>query len=180
MSLSPPFVALALVVATATAGCGYALAGRGNTLPSNVRVIGVPTFVNESTTPEIEREITDAVLAEFGSRGSLRAEPTDEGVDAVLRGTITTVRPVPMAYNSAGQATRYQLHVVARVEFINLRDNNAVIWSNPNTRFTEEYDVPPGTTADDPAAFFRQDTNALRRVAQAFARSVVTQILEAF
>jgi hypothetical protein len=66
------------------------------------------------------------------------------------------------------------------VEFINLRDNDAVLWSNPNVLFTDEYDVPAGTNATDPAAFFRQDNNALQRLSRNFARSVVTSILEAF
>lgn len=167
-------------VAVGSSGCGYALAGRGNTLPPEVRVIGVPDFVNESSTPDVEREITDAVRQEFGSRGSLRVVPSDQGVDAVMRGTITSVIPTPTTFNSAGQATRYQLTVIARVEFVNLRDNGAVLWSNPTARYSEDYDVPPGTTPADPAAFFRQDTNALQRVARNFARSVVTSILEAF
>lgn len=171
---------IVLLTAASSVACGYALAGRGNTLPSNVRVIGVPTFVNESTTPEVEREISDAVRQEFASRGSLRAVPDEQGVDAVLRGTVTNVHVQPMNLNSAGQATRYQLSVTARVEFINLLDDDAVLWSNPNARYSEDYDVPPGTTAADPAAFFRQDVNALQRVARNFARSVVTSILEAF
>ena len=64
--------------------------------------------------------------------------------------------------------------------FINLRNNSEVLWSNPNLRFVEEFDVPQGNTTADPAAFFRQDANAMDRLAQNFARSVVTSILEAF
>jgi outer membrane lipopolysaccharide assembly protein LptE/RlpB len=176
-------VSLALLV-VALSACGYALAGRGNSLPPEIRVIGVPTFVNQSSTSEVEREITDAMLSEFSSRGRLRAQPDAEGADAVLRGTITQVFLTPTAYNEAGQGTRYRLTIVANIEFVNQLDSDEVLWSNPSARVSEEYDVPPGTTGDlnaaDPAAFFRQDTNALQRVARTFAATIVTSILEAF
>jgi hypothetical protein len=180
-----PFVFLGLVLAAAislagSAGCGYALAGRGNSLPANVRLIGVPQFENRSTLPGVERELTEAVQTEFQGRGSLRALPTEEGADAVFRGTVTSVRVQAATLNASNQATRYLVVLTVSVEFINLRDNDAVLWSNPNVLFTDEYDVPAGTNATDPAAFFRQDNNALQRLSRTFARSVVTSILEAF
>ena len=46
--------------------------------------------------------------------------------------------------------------------------------------FREEYDLPPDTQAGNPAAFFGQGSNALERVANDFARTVVSAILEAF
>ena len=51
------------------AGCGYALAGRGNTLPTHIRTIGVPQFVNQSSTPDIDGVLTDEVRQELQSRG---------------------------------------------------------------------------------------------------------------
>jgi hypothetical protein len=46
--------------------------------------------------------------------------------------------------------------------------------------FREEYDLPPETAAGNPSAFFGQGSNALERVANDFARTVVSAILEAF
>jgi hypothetical protein len=167
-------------LAVVAGGCGYALAGRGNSLPANVRVIGVPQFGNRSTTPGVEREITDAVQAEFAGRGGLRALPTEDGADAIVRGIVTGLYFNVAAANTSGQATRYEIVVTASVEFVNTLDNDTVLWSNRALNFREEYDVPAGTTTEDPAAFFRQDVNALQRLSRNFARSVVTSILEAF
>lgn len=172
--------AIGLLAMVTTAACGYALAGRGNSLPANIRLIGVPQFENRSTVPGVEREVTEAVLAEIAGRGSLRAFPTEEGADAVLRGVVTNLYLVAAALNASGLATRYQVTLTASVEFVNLRDNGAVLWVNQNLTFSDEYDVPPGTSTTDPAAFFRQDSNAVQRLARNFARSVVTSILEAF
>lgn len=173
-----PVLVVALALAAA-GGCGYALAGRGNTLPSNVRIIAVPLFENRSATVGIEEAVQDAVLAEFASKGRLRSQPDEAGADAVLRGVVTSLNLRPAAFTS-GQAARLELVLLTSVEFINLGDDDTVIWSNRSLQFIEEFDVPPGNTTADPAAFFRQDSNALDRLARNFARSVVTSILEAF
>jgi hypothetical protein len=123
--------------------------------------------------------VQDAVLAEFAGKGSLRSQPGEVGADAVMRGVIVDLAIQPSSFTS-GQSARLELVLIADVEFINLRNNNEVLWSNPSLRFVEEFDVPQGNTTVDPAAFFRQDSNAMDRLARAFARSVVTSILEAF
>ena len=43
--------ALILMLALATSGCGYALAGRGSFLPENIRIVGIPPIENRSNVP---------------------------------------------------------------------------------------------------------------------------------
>ncbi|MEI6244414.1 MAG: hypothetical protein WCQ64_05135, partial [Acidobacteriota bacterium] len=57
---------------------------------------------------------------------------------------------------------------------------NKVLWVNPSLQFREEYPISSSNTTTDTNAFFRQDSTALTRLAQNFARSVVTSILENF
>lgn len=168
-----------LVLAVTAVGCGYALAGRGNALPAHIRVIGIPAFANTTPYPEIERIVTESVREEFSSRGQFRVEPEVGGVDATLTGTITRVELVPTALTASLQASRYVVIFVVAVEF---RDEttNDVLWSNPNMTFRDEYDVPAEASVGDPTAYFRQDVNAISRIAKNFARSVITAILEAF
>ena len=45
----PALAAWILAAALASNGCGYALAGRGNFLPSYIRTIGVPAFENHTS-----------------------------------------------------------------------------------------------------------------------------------
>ena len=45
---------LALLVGALTAGCGYALAGRGSFLPDYVETIGIPLFENDTAFFEVE------------------------------------------------------------------------------------------------------------------------------
>ena len=60
---------LVAAIALSSVSCGYALVGRGNTLPSTVRIIGVPLFENRSPTPEIDVFVTEETRREFQGRG---------------------------------------------------------------------------------------------------------------
>ena len=169
---------LTLIALTVSSGCGYALAGRGSFLPDYIKVVGVPSFENKTNAFEIERVLTDRVRTEFSSRGKYRVQPDISNVDAILTGTIVNVQFANTSYTSGSQAARVQLIVTASVEFKDVRENK-VIWTRPSFTFREEFE-PTTSTGADAAAFLGGNANALERLAQTFARSLVTTILEAF
>jgi outer membrane lipopolysaccharide assembly protein LptE/RlpB len=163
-----------------TAACGYALAGRGSTLPAHIRLIGIPEFENGTPYPDLERVVTESVRAEFQSRGRFRVQPEAGAVDAVLTGRIIRLDLVPATLTTSLQASRYIVSLVVAVEFRDQTNNNEVIWANPSMTFRDEFDVPSSASGIDPTAAFRQDVNAVDRLAKSFARTAVTSILEAF
>ncbi len=170
--------AVVALAAWCVTGCGYALAGRGNALPSSIKRIGVPTFTNQSHTPDLEQIITEAVRQELRSRGRYVVVPDATGVDAVLSGVVTALRTDVASFTEARQASRYLVTLAASVEFRE-QPANTVFWSNPSFRLSEEYDVPSGSGATDPTQLFQADRQALERLARTFARSLITSILEA-
>ncbi|HSP91404.1 MAG TPA: LPS assembly lipoprotein LptE [Vicinamibacterales bacterium] len=170
---------LVAAMAVAGSGCGYSLAGRGSFLPDSIRVIGVPQFANQTTFLEVERRFTERVRSEFIGRGRYQVLAQESGADAVLRGSITNLSIVPANFNENQQATRYIIVINTKIEFVDLKTNKT-LWENPSMVFREEYDLPPDTQAGNPSAFFGQSSNALERVANDFARTVVSAILEAF
>jgi outer membrane lipopolysaccharide assembly protein LptE/RlpB len=164
----------------ALTACGYSLAGRGSFLPAYIKVIGVPQFTNNTSTFNLDQIVTAQVRQELQNRGgSFRVVPDATG-DAVLTGTITAITITPAQYNASQQATKYRVTVTATVEFRDTHTNK-VIWTNPALSFSEEYDISSNTAAtSDVNQFFGQNTNALTRLAQNFAKTVVTSILENF
>jgi hypothetical protein len=170
---------LLVLMAAVPAGCGYSLAGRGSFLPESIKTIGVPLFGNSSQVFDIERRLTERVRSEFIGRGKYRVLPDTAGADAVLTGEITSVTLIPSSFNEQQLATRYAIVVTTRLEFKDVKADK-VLWSNPAWQFREEYEVTNASEATDVNAFFGQETNALDRIAQNFARSVVSAILEAF
>ena len=162
-----------------TAACGYSLAGRGQFLPDYIRTIGVPPCVNQgSSIFNLDTMLTERLQSEFASHGHYRTEPSTTGVDAVLTCAIRSTTLSPAAFSN-NQASRYNFIITASIEFKDVKADK-VLWSNPSLQVREEYDVTTSTQANDPTAFFGQDQNALQRVAQTFARTVVTSVLEAF
>ena len=133
---------------------------------------------NNSTVFDINRVLTDRVRTEFSSRGKYTVQPNVTTADAILTGTITNVTLRNTAYTASSQASRVAITVIAAFEFRDVRDNK-VLWSSPAMSFQEEYE-PTSAVGADASAFFGQDANALERLSQNFARSLVTSILEAF
>jgi hypothetical protein len=160
--------------------CGYSLAGRGQFLPDYIRLVGVPPCLNQgSSIFNIDQVLTEQLQREFASHGQYRTEPSTTAVDAVLTCAIRSTSFSPTAFNANNQASRYAFVITAAIEFRDLQADK-VLWANPSLQVREEYDVTTASAVNDPAAFFGQDQNALQRMAQTFARTVVTSVLEAF
>jgi outer membrane lipopolysaccharide assembly protein LptE/RlpB len=170
---------LALLLAlVAQAGCGYSLAGRGSFLPAYIQRIGVPQFVNATAVFDLDRQVTERVRTEFIGRGKYTIVTDATGVDALLTGTIASVTLAPVAFNTSQQATRYALTLTATVEFKDMHTNK-VLWTNPSMQYREEFTLNP-TSATDSTTFLGNDQNARERMANEFARALVSAILEAF
>ena len=169
-----------LIAGVTASSCGYSLAGRGSFLPNYIRTIGVPTFTNRSAVFNLETLLTQKVRSEFIGRGKYQILPQDTGVDAVLTGEVTSVTVVPASFTTnTTLASRYAITMTARIELRDLRESK-VLWENPSVMFRQEHEATSGRGVTDPNAFFQQDTNALDRMANEFARTIVSAILEAF
>jgi hypothetical protein len=170
---------LVVLMVAALSGCGYALSGRGNTLPPGLSTIGVPAFINHSATPDIDRILTEAVRTEWQGKGKYRVLPEEGGVDAVLHATIVSVTLQPVAFTTSNQVSRNLIIVTASVEFKEVATSK-VIWANPSFQVRDEFEVTSGTSPNDANALFSQNVNAMERIGRNFARSVVTSVFEAF
>jgi hypothetical protein len=174
-------LACVVLVAVMTASCGYSLSGRGSFLPSHIRVVGIPLFVNNTAIFDVEQVFTDKVRSEFIGRGRYQVLPQEADVDAVLRGAINSITATPASFTADQQATRYVITIVMKVEFFDVRSNK-VLWENGAMVFKDEYDLSStasGNTADV-QSFLGASSNALDRVGADLARTVVSAILEAF
>ena len=170
---------LSVLCGSAGSGCGYALTGRGSFLPEYIRTIGIPTFTNRTMAFNVEISLTEKVRAEFIGRGKYTVLPDASGVDALLTGEVIAIARVPTSFTQEQQAARYLVSMTVRIEFRDMRDGR-VIWENPGLVLQEEYEPSGGVSANDPAAFFGQESSALHRITTEFARVIVSSILEAF
>lgn len=79
-----------------------------------------------------------------------------------------------VAFSPQGVATSYQVRITARVTFKTLPDEK-VLWENAGYTFRDNYSF--GTTA---ASYVDRENEAIDRVAEKFAASLVSSILEGF
>lgn len=109
--------AVSAATLVALSGCFYGFSGGG--LPTHVRTVAVLPFANETASPELTREFTDALRDGLSKRLGLR-DASEEKASAIARGTIVKYETdVPVAYSANPQqatATRRKLQIVVDVE----------------------------------------------------------------
>jgi hypothetical protein len=179
---SPSRLRLGLVAAGAVAvlgalgtSCGYHVVGKGSSLPSHVKTIGVALFDNDTTRPELGQRITENVIEELVGRGKYQVSSETRGVDAVLTGRVLswTSRAIQLA-ESDSTAQKVSVTLRASVSFED-RVKRRVTWQADGYTFTSEYEV-----FGDPDDYFDTELGAVEEVAKDFARAVVSAVLQGF
>lgn len=175
---------LAVLLALASNGCGYALVGRGTVVDPTIKKIGVPTFVNATGKPALDQKITQRVIEELLRRGRFDVVQERSGVDALVEGELLRYDAQPVGFSAEAtgggggttttQASRYAITLTAKIRYGKVGETEP-IWSNDAFQFRDEYEV-----GSDPASFFDREEQAIDRLATSFARSLVATMLEAF
>jgi hypothetical protein len=108
-----------VVLACLVGGCGYSI-GLGGNLPSHLKTVAVPVFVNSTQQPAVESVITAAVVNAFVTSGRLKVVSVKEA-DAILEGNIISYNLDSIAYNAQINVTEYRLRVRVNIHFRDVR-----------------------------------------------------------
>jgi outer membrane lipopolysaccharide assembly protein LptE/RlpB len=166
---------LAVVLCLGLTGCGYHTAGHAVTIPENVRTIAIPSFVNQTETYKIEQILTAAVVREMVTRTHYHIiNQASDSADATLHGTVTSTYTSPLTYDSqTGRAASVLVVVGMKVSLTDRQGK--ILYENPSYVFREQYQV-----SRELSSFFEEDSPALQRLSNSFARTLVSNILEGF
>jgi outer membrane lipopolysaccharide assembly protein LptE/RlpB len=159
-----------------TAGCGYHTSGQAVRLPTDLHTLYVPTFVNATSIYRVDQTITEDVIRELHDRTHYRIVTTnaDGAADATLSGTVTGAIISPTTYDPAtGRISSGMVTVTMKASLVTSKGK--VLWENPNYVYREQYQV-----SRDAPSFLEEEEPALGRIANSFARSLVSDILEAY
>lgn len=165
-----------MLATTFMAGCGYHVAGSATHIPSDVRTLAVPIFVNNALAYHTNVALTDAVIHELNLRTKLRVVPSENPLtaDATLHGTVLSEEIIPLTYDSStGASSSFLVTITAKVQLIGA--NGSVLYSNDKYTFRQQYQ----STQDLPS-FIREESPAEKRLARDFAQAVVADLLDAF
>jgi outer membrane lipopolysaccharide assembly protein LptE/RlpB len=156
-------------------GCGYHTAGHASQLPEDIKTLAVPAFKNETMSYRVEQMLTASVVREFMMRTHYRIlNDASDDADATLRATVLSTVVSPMAYDTTtGRAA--SILVVVSMKVVLSDRQEKILYQNPSYVFREQYEV-----SQDLTSFFEEDSPAFRRLSQDFARTLVSNILEAY
>jgi hypothetical protein len=158
-------------------GCGYALQGRGITTDPSIRRIGVPLFKDRSGKLGLDVRVTQAVMEELLRRGRFTVVREPTNVDAVVEGEIQSWTVLPVGFSGevgVTQASRYAISLTASVVYRKIGQKEP-LWANEAFSQRDEYDM-----GENAASYFDREEQSIERLSAAFARSLVSAMLEAF
>jgi lipopolysaccharide assembly LptE-like protein len=131
-----------LIVVFALLGCGFHYGFAGGGLPSNIRTMAVLPFDNQTTSPEVQRELLDAMRRELQRRLGVR-DASENRADAVVRGVISAYDadvPVAVSSNPSQAVTaRRRLQLTIDVEIVE-QSNGRVLFQRKGLRGEGDYD----------------------------------------
>lgn len=174
---------LLLVLAPAVwTGCGYALVGRASTLPADVRSVYLRPFENRTTRSQVDQILTRALADELVARKRFTLASSPGEANAEIMGTVLNLSVNPVVFDPAGRATEYEIVIAAQVRFHRLRpgagggvEPGDILWSNERYLFRQNY--PVEISAVD---YFDRENLALDEVAEDFAQTMASDLLEGF
>lgn len=173
----PRWLAMALTasVLLVSSGCGYHTSGHSVRLPDDIHTIYVPMFENTTASFRVEQTMTAAVVQELRSRTNFNVVTSNDGTaDATLNGVVNYTANTPLTYDSVtGRISSSVVSIGMKVSLVS--KSGRTLWSNPNYTYREQYQV-----SRDVASFFDESNPAFLRIAREFAKSLVSNIVEAY
>jgi hypothetical protein len=148
-------------------GCSYRFGSLAN---PNYRTIAAPVFRNTTLVPQLQAQVTHAVLKRLQADGSLQVVDAANS-DVILEGTVVEVRRESLRYLKTNQAVprEYRLTLVAAVVLRETRTGKIVFEDKQMIGQTEFF-----IGSDLQAA----ETQALPLAADQLARVIVARVAE--
>ena len=90
-------------------------------MPSHIRTVAIVPFENQTATPELPRELTDALRTRLHDRLGLR-DASESKANAVVRGTVQRYEiDIPIGYSASNKQTtsaKRMLQLVVDIEMV--------------------------------------------------------------
>jgi hypothetical protein len=163
---------IAVLALICFSNCGYRFSGYGKQIPDYIKNIYIPDFENKTTRFQAEQFVTYAVRDEFIKRSNLTLAAGRAKADSLLEGEVTRFDVKPISSTRDSTANLYKVRILLKVKFIDLKTDK-IIYQDENLVYVDTYEIDTGD-------FFSQETQTLKKIANKFAASVVTTILENF
>ncbi|MEM7052348.1 MAG: LptE family protein [Acidobacteriota bacterium] len=154
--------------------CGYSLVGRGVNIPEHIEAVYLEALVNRTQRSQVEQFLTRAIADELTTRRRFDLVARAEDSDALLQGSVEQFAVTPITFDPEGLATEYEISITVKVAFTE-RETEEELWKNERYLFRENYAVDDSSTD-----YFDRENDAIEEAAEAFAETMVSDLLEGF
>lgn len=139
-ALRSTVVALALVLAGVTGGCG-AYSFSGATIPSHIETIAIPIVDDRSTSPftTLDRDLTDLLVDRFVNQTRLSLTTNEADADALLDVRIQRYTNEPTTVRGDERASVNRISLNVQVEYVDQVNDESFV----SRSFTTNSDYDP-------------------------------------
>lgn len=169
MSSNRTLAAVTLAVASALAGCGYAMVG-GEATAINV---AVPLFENRTFEPFIEARITERVKSRLAATGPWRLVNRPGRAHLVIRGAVSGFGTSPVSFDAAHHALEQRVTVTAEVAAVKAGSPEVPVWQGALSGSADYTEL--GDSLDTRAAKNR----AIEEAGDALAQDLIARLTSA-
>jgi outer membrane lipopolysaccharide assembly protein LptE/RlpB len=133
--------ALAVLLAALATSCGYHFSGTGDIVPEGTRLVAIPVFINGTSEPYVDVEVTRAMVQEFMTDGRLKVVSPEEA-ELVLRGKVTKYEVQPLSFTAFAHVQQYKVSMTVDASLEDLRTKK-VLWHEKGitSAFIADYSV---------------------------------------
>ncbi len=153
--------------------CGYRFSGRANELPSHIKAVAIPIFVNATQEPLIESIITNKVIQEFVGDGRLKVVDSSMA-DAVLKGRIYAFSLAPLSFDRGDNVLEYRVVIQCELILEDVREKK-IVWKEPALSQSADYKV-----SSDISATRTAKERAIEEASKRLASDLVARVFEGF
>ena len=163
--------AVALVVLSVLAGCGYHFKGVGLSAPEGVQTIAIIVLQNRTSESGIETVFTGDLAYEFTRSKVLRVVDKDTA-EAILSGSIVSLGVDTIAHTASYDSD--ERRVTVTLDLVLKRPKGQVIWSGGGLTDQEEYKVSDKLTTES------NKRAAIEVISKRLAEKIHNRILQDF
>lgn len=159
---------LFLFVFVVTGSCSYSPSPA--LFPPHLKTLAVPVLRNGTAEPNLEQEVTEAIVNRFVQDNKLRVVAEDQA-DLVITGTVGKYVNAVFGFNAREQAQEYQVAVTVSLTARD-RVKNREMWRDDNLVRTTNYFVVP-TPGQETQDQFTARKDAIAKIADAVLNKTV-------
>lgn len=148
-------------------------------MPDHIKNIYVQPVINATNQFGIEVSFTNYLTEEFMLDGCLSIVNNVEEADTAITVTVKRYILEPLTYDVSGVAEQYKLWVIVSVSLIN-KDNNTVLWTEPNLEGIQIYKDIIRTQTYDSFGEGMNEEDARHLVWSKISRNIVRRTIKGF